>query len=258
MAAVFPAKRVQQELRKSLKQLVSLHEPVLMVEELHAIEIDIQKNRVVAYIAQPVFPVLGQLKEIRKAGQTGKRIIAVGFQVAVGFQDALLVQGDAHGLAQLGSLRLAAVRIGALIHIPDLGEPDPGLRIHMLADGVDHGVIRAALLVPAIDHLQRAALGHKFYRGVGDPGCVVGMNVLVQAILHIMISLRLVRISEQRAEAIRKKNGDHAHIDKLEDGEGLLQSLQNGLLLFAEMVSFHIVSPCFYVKPLRLAGLPDN
>ena len=223
-----------------------------MVEELHAIEIDIQKNRVLAYVAQPVFPVLGQLKEIRKAGQTGKRIIAVGFQ------DALLVQGDAHDLAQLGSLRMAAVRIGALVHIPDLGEPDPGVCIHMLADGVDHGVIRAALLVPAIDHLQRAALGQKFYRGIGDPGCVVGMNVLVQAILHIMISLRLVRISEQRAEALGKKNGDHAHIDKLEDGEGLLQSLQNGLLLFAEMVSFHIVSPCFYVKPLRLAGLPDN
>jgi hypothetical protein len=96
----------------------------------------------------------------------------------------------------------------------------------MLPDGMHDG-IRSAVFPPrAVDDLIPAALCREADGGIGNPGNVVRMRVLVHVMVHIIDGLFTVRISEQLTKAVGQNERDGPLIDKLIDGKGLTQAFQ--------------------------------
>ena len=226
-AAVLVAEGRGQKLRQLQQQAVALDEAVFVVVELHAAEVQIEDHRAPAG-AQEVCPLRpGQLEEVGHPRQPGQKIVAVGRN------DALLA-----------ALRLLCA--GALVRVPDLRKADALIRVGVDAQRVYVVVIRAARDPRPIAHVIAPAFGCKVHGGVRDAGDVVRVGVLVHVVIHVVVGLRPVRITEQLAKAVRQYERDDAPVHELIDRKGNLHPLHQGLLRERKLIFFHgLVSPFF-------------
>ncbi len=238
MTAVFRMEDVAQKRRERLEQLVALGEPELVVVVLHAAQVDVQKRRKPSVRKHRQPADLRQLKEIRHIRQPGQGVVAVGLD------DAPLVKRPVQGIVEP---RAGFVAVVALLRVPDVGQVRAVLRIHVLADQVDHRVSGAVLLPRPVDHLEPAALGDELQKRAGKTRGVVRMDVLVHVLIHIGIRLRTVPIAKQLAKSVRYGEGHDSPIHKLAYDKGLPHRLDERQLIFRELVSFHDLCLAFRI-----------
>ena len=91
----------------------------------------------------------------------------------------------------------------------------------------------------AVDLVVLPAFGGKADGGVGHPGSVVRVGKPVHVVIHFVISLCPVRITEHAAEAFGKCKRNHPLIDKLINGKGDGRRLHIGENLGVEPVTLH-------------------
>ena len=221
-AAAFIAERADQDLCEGPENLIARRKAVPGVEKLHAYEVNIQQHGQAAVAQDSVLPFLRQFKEIASVRQAGQKIVVAGFQ------DALLMQRPVHRPDDF-SIRRCILRISAFVRIPHLRKSRSVFRTDMLPDGMHNGIGRAVLPPRAIDHLIPAALCSKLNGGIGDPGGVIRMRILVHVMIHIIDGFFTIRISQQLTKAVGQNERDNPLINKLIDGKGLTQAFQRRL-----------------------------
>ena len=137
-------------------------------------------------------------------------------------------------------LRTAAFFVFSFFHIPDMGNLDAGFGNLVRSGCMNYHVFLASGNPWPVNHIIPAALGSgKLYGGIAEARHVVRMDVLIHIMIHVIICLRAILISEKITKTIRKHKGDNPLIQKLIDSKRMFHPFQTSLLLLCEFVSFH-------------------
>ena len=241
MAAVFVVEHAAQQFCERTQQAIPLHEAVLLVVILHPAKIDEQERGVSPLLSYRAASDLGQLEEIHHAGKPRQIVVPVRLQ------DALFMERVAHEPVEL---RASPFLVFSFLHIPDMGNLNACFGNYMLADRMDDHVFLASRNPCPINHIIPAVLGGgKLHGRIAKARDVVRMDLPVHIVIHVMIRLRAVLISEQFAKTVRKGECDDLPVPILIDGKRLLQAFHEGFLFLREFVSFHAKTPPSPVFP---------